>query len=571
MVLAAGFGSRLAPFTLDCPKPLIPVQGAPLVAHLLKQLRDWGVKDVLVNLHHRADLLLRELPALCPPDLRLSLSHEPEILGTGGALRRMAWFVDEEPLWICNADVRQTLDPLPLLREMSDHRPLACLWMLPDCGPCTVRVEEGRVLDFRGGGMTFSGLHLVSPDLWRYVPREEAFSSVITAYEAALRDGREIRGVTVPGSQWRDAGTPERLLDANGGSLCFPGARVDPGVRLERALVGSGARLRAGRTVSGAVFSPERGLTPAERALFPQAEAVEELPARGSDRSFARVHLPDRTVIRVRSGTARPENRHTAAHFRFLARHGVRVPEVLHASPDGCGLWLEDAGRVHLLDRLGQGNDHRNREDMEQALRVAARLHGLSVPPDMVLEPPFGPDLYHWEHQGFVTEFLARHDPEADVAALRGTLRDTARVLEDAPRRLIHRDLQSTNYLWHGGEPVLIDVQGMRLGPVAYDLASLLADPYVDRDPGEQLWLLDAYNARADAPVSRELYARGAVQRLAQALGAYGRLGADPATRRFRRHIPAAVRQLTLWAPAGPLKNWAEAFFMRHCGKFPVW
>jgi aminoglycoside/choline kinase family phosphotransferase len=110
----------------------------------------------------------------------------------------------------------------------------------------------------------------------------------------------------------------------------------------------------------------------------------------------------------------------------------------------------------------------------------------------------------------------------------------------------------------------------MRLGPAAYDLASLLADPYVDREPGEQLALLEVYNRNADAPVRGEDYAAGAAQRLAQALGAYGRLGARPATRRFLDFVPAAVRQLSYWAPEGPLKQWAGAFFMRHPGEFAL-
>ena len=297
---------------------------------------------------------------------------------------------------------------------------------------------------------------------------------------------------------------------------------------------------------------------------------MEELPARGSDRAFARVHLSDRTVIRIRTGTARPENRHTVSHLRFLSRNGVRVPEVLYASRDGSLVWVEDAGRVHLLDRLREGRPRRDRADMDKVLRLVARLHALSVPARLRLEPPFSPNLYRWEHDLFVNEFLARHDPGAEVDGVRTALREVSRALEDEPHVLVHRDLQSENILWHHGEPVLIDAQGMRRGPAAYDVASLLADPYVDRDPGEQRWLLERYNRYAATAVSPAAYALGATQRMAQALGAYGRLGAAPATRRFLRHIPAAMRQLSLWAPDGPLKSLAESFFMRHGSEFQV-
>jgi NDP-sugar pyrophosphorylase family protein/aminoglycoside/choline kinase family phosphotransferase len=565
IVLAAGFGSRLSPVTLDCPKPLIPVKGKALIQRVLEQLAAWGVNEVLVNIHHGADIMVNELPRCVPGGMRMTISFEPEILGTGGGLRRMAWFFDrEEPLWICNADVVQELDPQPLLTAYEREKPLACLWMLPDQGPRTVSVEEGRITDFRGGGMTFSGLHLVAGDLLDFLPEAEVFSSVITAYEAGIAKGKRVLGIPVLGSFWEDAGTLERLLSVNGGSVICPGAEVERGAVVSNALVGPGARIRSGRTVSGMVVSPESGLTPEERKHMPDAEAVEGLPPRGSDRSFVRVHGPRESRILIRSGQARPENARTAGHFRFLARQGVNVPKVFYASKDGQMLWMEDAGRVHLLDRLKTGSSRRNRSDMKKVLAEVARFHALRVPPKMELEPEFSKALYRWEHELFLNEFLARHDPHGDGSVLKQALEETASALDNMPKALIHRDLQSTNFLWNDGQPVMIDVQGMRRGPRVYDLASLLADPYVGRSKAEQLELLEWYHSLSGVMISQADYARGAVQRLVQALGAYGRLGAQPATRRFQVFIPEAVRQLRFWTPESALKDWAEDFHRRH-------
>jgi aminoglycoside/choline kinase family phosphotransferase len=226
---------------------------------------------------------------------------------------------------------------------------------------------------------------------------------------------------------------------------------------------------------------------------------------------------------------------------------------------------------VHLLDRLKSGSPRRNRSDMAQVLEVTARLHDLHVPGSVSLEPAFSPALYRWEHRLFEEEFLTRHDPTANPVSLHGELLQVAEALQGEPQVLVHRDLQSTNFLWRDNQPMLIDAQGMRLGPAAYDLASLLADPYVDREPDEQLALLNHYNQMAKVPVAPEAYALGATQRLVQALGAYGRLGAQPATRRFLHFVPAAVRQLGFWAPEeGALKAWAEAFFVRHPTEFTL-
>ena len=556
IILAAGFGSRLAPLTREVPKPLIPLRGTPMIAHLLRRLERWGVRDVLINLHHGADTLLREIPPLVPKGMRVQFSFEPEILGTGGALRRMAWFFDDAPLWLANADVVMELDPEPLLRAMSDGNTLAALWMIPDAGPKTVRVEADRVVDFRSGGMTFSGLHLFSREVLRFVPEAEAFSSVVTVYEKAMAAGARIAGVTVSGSRWADVGTPAQWLAAEGGDVIMDGARVDKGARLQGAIVGPGSRVRRGRTVSGLVVSPRTGLSEEECGWLPEAEAVEVLGLRGSDRSFLRVHCPKASRILMRRGDARPENARFTQNTRFLARQGVRVPAVLRESRDGRAWLLEDAGRTHLLDAPSVVNTRK-------ALSVAAALHRVKGWRRLKLEPGFDAALYAWEHALFFNEFLARHDPEADWKSLKKVLANAAAQLAEEPGVLIHRDLQSTNFLMHRGDAVLIDYQGMREGPAAYDLASFLADPYLERPVEAQFKLLAAYNRMAERAVTEAAYRAAVSQRLAQALGAYGRLGALPGMRHFLSYITPAVRQWAAVAADEAVQAWAEGFFDR--------
>lgn len=569
IVLAAGFGSRLAPLTLDCPKPLVPLRGKPMIGHVLTQLREWGVREVLVNIHHLAGEMLREVPGWCPAGMRLNFSFEAEILGTGGGLRRMQWFVGDDPLWVCNADVLQTLNPRPLLKAYEREKPLACLWMLRDAGPRTVKVENGKVVDFRGGGVTFSGLHLMSPKLWSYLPDQE-FSSVITVYEQALSAGETILGVEVSGSEWADVGTPEHLLEAAGDSVIFPGANVEAGARLKKAIVGPGAKLRKGVKASGFIVSPQRGLSDEERKWLPEVDAVERLSPRGSDRSFRRIFTHEGTELLIASGSTRPENMRFAGHARFLRKQGIRVPAIVESRKKGAWLRVEDLGRVDLQERLLKGREKRNRMDLKKVLELLARLHRIQVPQGLKLEAPFDATLFAWERTLFREQFLLRHDPTADVEGLDAALADVAKRLEDQPRVLLHRDLQCTNVLWVDREPALIDFQGMRLGPAVYDLGSLLADPYVGRTKEEQLEALAVYNRHAEQLIEEEVYALGALQRLAQALGAYGRLGAMPETRRFLEHIPEAVRQMGLWAEDERLRSWARAFLEGQAEKNPL-
>ncbi|HPA77990.1 MAG TPA: NTP transferase domain-containing protein, partial [Kiritimatiellia bacterium] len=93
VVLAAGFGTRLLPLTRIRPKALLPLGGRPMLEHSLRLLASWGVDDVLVNCHWLADQVVDFLRGVRLPGMKISISHEPEILGTGGVLRRAEWFL----------------------------------------------------------------------------------------------------------------------------------------------------------------------------------------------------------------------------------------------------------------------------------------------------------------------------------------------------------------------------------------------------------------------------------------------------------------------------------------------
>ena len=194
VILAAGLGTRLRPLTAATPKPLLPLWGTPLLDHTMALLRGWGVNDVLLNLHHGADAILRHLRRTVHPGLRVTLSFEPAILGTGGALRRAEWFLGDAPFWLVNADVAADLEPAPLLRAAARPRTLAALWLTDRAGPRTVELRRGRIASFRSpiagqpGTYTFCGLHLLSPRILRFLP-PAGFATIVGAYEAAVRAG----------------------------------------------------------------------------------------------------------------------------------------------------------------------------------------------------------------------------------------------------------------------------------------------------------------------------------------------------------------------------------------------
>ncbi len=545
-ILAAGLGTRLRPLTLDTPKPMLPLWGQPMLARTLGQLAAWGVEQVLINLHHAPGPIVRYLAGQAFPNLRISAVFEPVILGTGGALRNARWFIDE-PFWLLNADVAADLDPEPLLRAWKQSKPLAACWLTEDAGPKTVRCENGVIRDFHDpvrGHATFCGLQLLDERILPFIAKE-GFDTIIAAYRRAQKRGHRIAGVFVPGSFWADIGTPAQYVQAH----------RDTAQRLGHA--GETFTLPA-----AAVLTPrERALlSPLSRPLPLDDRPVEVLPPRGSNREFFRLRDGNQSSILIRWSPERPDNRLYARHTRFLDALGLPVPRLLLDAPHDHFLAIEDLGRETLESRLPRLASADVLRIYRQLIEIVLRLHLEGLPAArkcrLPLMPGFDDKLYAWEHAYFIDHVLRGRlqASEKRIAVVGAELKSVSEILANSPQALIHRDAQSSNVLFRGQRPVLIDYQGMRRGPAAYDLASLLCDPYADLPAPLQLRLLRHYALRHPKGVEiAAAFPAAAIQRLCQALGAYAVLTEKPGMAHFARHIPAAARQLLRALRAHPL------------------
>jgi N-acetylmuramate 1-kinase len=278
----------------------------------------------------------------------------------------------------------------------------------------------------------------------------------------------------------------------------------------------------------------------------------------GSDRRFYRVRCsPEQTLILVKYNLEREENRHYVQIAQFLAKHAIRAPKIYYHDPDEGLIWLEDLGERDLFSYRDESWLVR-RAFYESALDEVARLHGLpeSVCVEMRdnLPAEFNSALYVWEQNYFLENCLGRHfkidsGERSELAGL-PALREIAERLGRFPRVLVHRDFQSQNILVRSGQAYLIDFQGMRPGLAEYDLGSLLFDPYVDLSSEERTELIDYYQkirAANGCIVNGEFDEKlrlCAMQRLMQALGAYGFLGWVKGHEQFLKHIPAAMSSL---------------------------
>src|SRR5947209_18020165 len=298
------------------------------------------------------------------------------------------------------------------------------------------------------------------------------------------------------------------------------------------------------------------------RMHFPRLDVgqirIRPIEKGGSDRKFYRIHCAaDQMLILVKYNLEREENRHYVHIAQFLAKNGIRVPKIyFHDEVEGL-IWIEDLGERDLHSYQHESWLVR-RAFYESALDEIIKLHALpeSVCVEMREHLPaeFNAALYRWEQKYFCENCLGRYFKVSqskckELAALPG-LREIAKHLAGLPRVLVHRDFQSQNIIIENGQANLIDFQGMRPGLAHYDLASLLYDPYVDVAEAERAELIAYYRGRqlengitidGDFDLTLRLCA---IQRLMQALGAYGFLGLVRGHKNFLQYIPRAVRSL---------------------------
>ncbi len=294
------------------------------------------------------------------------------------------------------------------------------------------------------------------------------------------------------------------------------------------------------------------------RARFPSytESHVEILPLEkgGSDRKYYRIRFSaEHSLILVKYDPERPENERFVAIANFLNRIGVNAPSIYHHDQEQGLIWLEDLGEDDLWNQRNEPWTLR-RPLYESTLDQAALLHRAdpTLCESLHLQSRFDESLYRWEQNYCFENCLERYFqlPRAEIDSVRRipAFQQLAENLAAYPRVLIHRDFQSQNIIIRNDEAYLIDFQGLRLGLPHYDLASLLFDPYVTFSVAERDYLLRYYHARNGEGWKfvdfEQVYRQCAIQRLMQALGAYGVIGLVREKTEYLRYIQPAIKSL---------------------------
>ena len=235
MVLAAGLGTRLRPLTNDRPKALVEVAGRTLLEITFRRLASFGIRDVIINLHHFADMVVDYLKKNDNFSMRIEISREDNLLlDTGGGLKKAAWFFLEgpgaqEPFLLHNVDVISTIDFSRMLQFHWDNKGLATLAVQQrDTSRHLLFDEKNRLCGRQTGNnapeivrpmkhtipLAFAGVHVISPELLNMIVEQGVFS-IITTYLRLAAEGQRILAFHADEYYWRDLGKPENISQAS--------------------------------------------------------------------------------------------------------------------------------------------------------------------------------------------------------------------------------------------------------------------------------------------------------------------------------------------------------------------
>jgi NDP-sugar pyrophosphorylase family protein len=232
MILAAGLGTRLQPYTHIIPKPLFPVAGKPLLGIAIDNLIAADCEALVINTHHLPERI-ENFIGQRSDDIEIQTRYEPTILGTGGAIQNVADFWDHGPFMVVNADIFSTIDLQQLYAYHRAHDHPVTLALYDEPGINTVAVNsDGFIIDFddaaesalppNASKLTFTGIQVLDPEILDYIP-DATFSSSIDAFKAMMAAGKKISAYAPQKVFWNDIGTPERYRQTNI-KLMFPQA-----------------------------------------------------------------------------------------------------------------------------------------------------------------------------------------------------------------------------------------------------------------------------------------------------------------------------------------------------------
>ncbi|MGB0864069.1 MAG: nucleotidyltransferase family protein [Saprospiraceae bacterium] len=227
MIFAAGLGTRLRPLTNDRPKAMVEINGMPLLEIIIRRLKHFGYREIIVNVHHYSEMIIHFLKEKNHFDIDISVSDETGmVLETGGGLQKASWFFEDgEPFLVHNVDILTDLNYHDLMAFHHQNKAIATLatrnrttsrYLLFNENVLSgwKNIKTGEVKMSRGvleemKSLAFSGIHIIDPKLFSHFRRTGKFSIIDTYLDVAKTE--KIVGFDHSDGIWLDVGKPEAL------------------------------------------------------------------------------------------------------------------------------------------------------------------------------------------------------------------------------------------------------------------------------------------------------------------------------------------------------------------------
>ncbi len=219
MILAAGLGERMHPLTLERAKSSLPLFNKPFILHSVDYLVRFGIRDIAINLHHQPDSITSLLKKEVSPDLNIIFSHEPQILGTAGGIKKMKDFFNNEPFILMNSDFVSDINLDKVIEFHDKEKPLATLVLQKSETKTYSKVRAGLTgrieeIGVQKGDHIFCGLHIVESEIFDHIPDEKKVDINREVYSSLLKKGVTLRAFEHEGF-WFEFGNLERYLQGH--------------------------------------------------------------------------------------------------------------------------------------------------------------------------------------------------------------------------------------------------------------------------------------------------------------------------------------------------------------------
>ena len=225
VILVGGQGTRLRPLTCNTPKPMIPLMNQPFIEHMLEQLRDQGIDEVVLAVQYLADHFRKALGDGSRLGLKIHIIEEPQARGTAGAVKNVEYLLDGTT-FVFNGDVMTDLDLRAMLDFHHERGSKLTIALTPVEDPTAFGLVEtdanGRITRFlekpRAEDVTTdminAGTYIVEPELFRYVPPNEHYMFERGLFPVVLQTGDPMYGYPSR-AYWTDVGQPATYLEVH--------------------------------------------------------------------------------------------------------------------------------------------------------------------------------------------------------------------------------------------------------------------------------------------------------------------------------------------------------------------